>query len=49
MMQSINESVDSIIIGIEENPKYVKISKSLIVEKRNKYIKLMNEFVDVFS
>ena len=49
VMQSVNESVDNVNIGIEENPKYVKISKYLTVEQRNKYVKLMREFVNVFS
>jgi hypothetical protein len=36
-------------LGTEENPKYVKLSRSLSNEKRDAYVKLLKEFVDVFS
>ena len=36
-------------IGTPEHPRMVKISKALIVEQRNRYIKLLKEYVDVFS
>ena len=36
-------------IGTTEHPRMVKISKTLTAEKRNKYIKLLKEHVDVFA
>lgn len=49
MMQLNDEIIVNINIGTEGNSKFVKISKSLTEEHRNKYLKLMKEFVDVFS
>ena len=48
-MQSSEENIISCNIGIEKHPKMVKISKSLSVEQRNKYIELLKEFADIFS
>ena len=48
-MQSSKENVVESNIGIEEQPRMVKISKSLSAEQRNRYIKLFKEHVDVFS
>jgi ribonuclease HI len=36
-------------LGTEENPKYVKLSSNLSKEQRVEYVKLLKEFVDVFS
>jgi hypothetical protein len=36
-------------LGTEENTKYVKLSSSLSKEKRDEYVKLLKDFVDVFS
>jgi ribonuclease HI len=36
-------------LGTEKNPKYVKLSSSLSEEQRSEYVKLLKEFVDVFS
>jgi hypothetical protein len=36
-------------LGSEENPRYVKLSSSLSKELRAEYVKLLKEFVDVFS
>ena len=36
-------------IGTLEHPRMVKISKALTTEQRNRYIKLLKEYVDVFS
>jgi hypothetical protein len=36
-------------LGTEEDPKYVKLSSSFSKEKRAEYVKLLKEFVDVFS
>jgi hypothetical protein len=46
-----NEEADVIKcnLGTEKNPKYVKLSNSLSEEERYEYVKLLKEFVDVFS
>jgi hypothetical protein len=46
-----NEEVDvtECNLGTKEDPKYVKLSSSLSKEKRVEYVKLLKEFVDVFS
>ena len=36
-------------IGTPEEPKFVKLSKSLTEEQRAEYTKLLREFVDVFA
>jgi hypothetical protein len=36
-------------LGIDENPKYVKLSISLSAKQRNEYIKPLKEFSDVFA
>ena len=36
-------------LGIEENPKYVKLSSNLSKEQRSEYVKLLQDFSDVFS
>jgi len=36
-------------LGTKEDPKYVNLSSSLSKEKRDEYVKLLKEFVDVFS
>jgi len=41
--------VEKCNIGTEDNPKMIKLSKSLSPEMKQKYIHLMKEFSDVFS
>jgi hypothetical protein len=36
-------------LGTEKDPKYVKLSSSLSREQRDKYVKLLKEFSDVFA
>ena len=48
VMQTSEEKVISCNIGTEEYPRMVKILKSLSVEQRNRYIKLLKEFVEIF-
>ena len=48
-MQSSKENVVECNIGTEEQPRMVKISKYLSAEQRNRYIKLLKEYVDVFA
>jgi len=44
-----DNEVEECNIGTEADPKVIKISKSLTKESREKYIKLMKEFHDVFA
>jgi hypothetical protein len=47
---SPNESeVDDFNIGNDKEPKIVKVSKSLSSKDKNKYLKLLRQFLDVFS
>jgi hypothetical protein len=46
---SENVDVTECKLGTEEDPKYVKVSSSLSKEKRVEYVKLLKDFVDVFS
>jgi hypothetical protein len=43
------EDVEDCNIGTEENPKMVKLSKTLSPEIKQDYIKLMNDFPDIFT
>jgi hypothetical protein len=36
-------------VGIEKDPKYIKLSRSLSEKKREEYTKLLKEFADVLS
>ena len=49
VVQSSEENVVDCNIGTPEHPRMVKISKALTVEQRNRYIKLLKEYVDVFA
>jgi hypothetical protein len=44
-----NVDVTECNLGTEEDPKYVKLSRSLSKEQRVEYVKILKEFVDVFS
>ena len=44
-----DDEVEECNIGIEADPKVIKISKNLTKESRERYIKLMKEFPDVFA
>ena len=41
--------VEECNIGTDKEPKVIKISKNLAKENKEKYIKLMKEFYDVFT
>ena len=41
--------VDNFKIGVEKEPKIMNISKNLTTENKERYIKLMKDFFDVFS
>ena len=44
-----DDEVEECNIGTEEDPKVIKISKNMTQESKEKYIKLMKEFYDVFA
>ena len=44
-----DDEMEECNIGTEEDPKVIKISKNLTQESKEKYIRLMKEFYDVFS
>ena len=41
--------VEECKVGIEQEPKIIKISKNLTIENKERYIKLLKEFFDVFA
>ena len=48
-MQPLNAEIEDCNIGTTENPKMIKLSKTLPPDQKLKYIKLFTEFQDVFS
>ena len=48
-MESLEENFMDYNIGTKEQPGIVKISKALSVEQRERYIKLLKEYVDIFA
>jgi hypothetical protein len=48
-IEASGKEVEECNIGIEGKPKMIKVSKSLPLEKKHKYIELFKEYVDVFS
>ena len=49
IVQSSEEYVVDCNIGTPKQPRMVNILKALTTEQRNRYIKLLKEYVDVFS
>ena len=45
----IYEDVEDVNIGTEAHPKIIKLSRTLSLEAKHKYISLMKEYSDVFS
>ncbi len=43
------EEVEGCNLGTHQEPKMLKISKSLPLEAKNKYIHMMKEYSDVFA
>ena len=41
--------VENCNIGTKQEPRIIKISKLLTIESKERYIKLMNDFFDVFA
>ena len=48
-MQTTEENFIEYNIGSENQPKMIKLSKSLLEEEMRKYVGLLKEFVDIFS
>ena len=48
-MPSSEENLMDCNIGTKEHRRVVKVSKVLTIEQRNRHIKLLKEYVDVFA
>lgn len=48
-MEPLKADIEECNIGTLENPKLIKLSKSLPLEEKLKYIELMKEFQDVLA
>jgi len=48
-MEQLKADIEEYNLGTEENPKMIKLSKSLLSDEILKYLELMREFQDVFS
>ena len=48
-MEPLKSDIEECIIGTKENPKLIKLSKSLPPTKRVKYIELLKKIQDVFA
>jgi hypothetical protein len=48
-IEFVGREVEECNMGTKEKPKMIKLSKSLPLEKKHKYIDLCKEFVDVFA
>jgi hypothetical protein len=48
-MEPLKADIEECNIGTEENPKLIKLIKSLPPDEKVKYIELFKEFQDVFA
>ena len=48
-MESLRSDIEECNIGTNENPKLIKLSKSLPPTEKVKYIEFLKEFQDVFA
>ena len=48
-MQPLNSDIEDCNIGTKENPKMIKLSKTLPPNQKLKYVELFKEFQDVFA
>jgi hypothetical protein len=48
-IEPTGKDIEECNIGTNEKPKMMKLSKSLHLDQKQKYIELFKEFVDVFS
>ena len=49
VIQSSEENVSSYNIGTQSEPNFIKISKMLTKDSKNKYIIFLKKFVNIFS
>ena len=48
-VKPVENDVEDRNIGIEENPKVIKLSKKLPEKEKEEYVKLMKKYTDVFA
>ena len=48
-IEPLRADIEEVNLGIEDDPKLIKISKALPPEEKVKYINLFKDFQDVFS
>lgn len=48
-MQPLNATIEDFNIGTAEKPKMIKMSKSLPIDQKKKYVDMFKEFQDVFA
>lgn len=48
-MKPLKAYIEEYNLGTQDNPKLIKLSKSLPLDQKLKYVELMREFQDVFS
>jgi len=48
-MEPLKADIEEYNLGTEENPKLIKLSKSLSPNQKLKYVELIREFQDVFA
>lgn len=48
-MEPLKADIEEYSLGTEDNPKMIKLSKSLPLDQKLKYVELMREFQDVFA
>ena len=48
-MKHVDDVVEEKNIGIEENPRIIKLSKNLSVKEKEDYVNLMKIYTDVFA
>ena len=48
-MKPADDAVEEKNIGIEENPKIIKLSKNFPIKEKEDYVNLMKRYTDVFS
>jgi hypothetical protein len=44
-----DDSIEGYNIGIEKDPKYIKLSKNIFDDHKVEYLQLFKEYMDVFS
>ena len=48
-VKPVGDAIEDRNIGIEENPKIIKLSKKLPEREKEEYVKLMKKYTDVFA